>query len=89
MIRYLTTYLVPDFSLREEWAEWPDLAIFESFCQQLSLQKYPKVDLLGYSENINFKVKTTMAKFWGTFWKFGLPFIPTSGHAGNEDLQTF
>ena len=43
MIRYLTTYLVPDFSLREEWAEWPDLAIFESFCQQLSLQKYPKV----------------------------------------------
>ena len=37
-------------------------------------------DSLDSCENVTFYVKTATFTFWATFGKFGLLFIPTSGH---------
>ena len=38
-------------------------------------------------KSITFSIKTAVAPFWSTFVKFGLFFILTSGHTGEDVLQ--
>ena len=54
---------------------------FKSSCKNL-LAKGAKIFAVfwGYFVNITFEVKTAVATFWAIFDKFGLLFIPTSGH---------
>ena len=69
-----------------QFANWP---IFEIYWLQFVLQKLPKY-LIAYwaiYKNVTFKVKPAVTSFWATVRKFGLLFIPTSGHTAGPKPQ--
>ena len=62
-------------------AVWPDWAIFG---YEFSYKSSLIILLLfwTFDKNVNFQVKPPLVSFWETIGKFGLLFIPTSGHTG-------
>ena len=60
----------------------PDWAIFEIYWLQIFLQKKPNfcIPFWAIYNNVTFQGMPAVASFWGTIGKFGLLFIPSSGH---------
>ena len=78
------------FAYVNEWFQlllvlsvWPDWAIFKVLGDNFPFKDWPNILwVFGYFENISIQVKIgILSAAWATFRKFGLPFIPSSGHA--------